>query len=66
MLVLFQQGSEFNTTHSRMRNFLAKHVVQSEKGASDRNLHPETLNTSGSVFALLIGRHHVHCKRRGV
>ena len=26
---MFQQGSEFNTTHSRMRSSLAKHVVQS-------------------------------------
>ena len=33
---------EFNSTHSRMRSSLAKHIVQTkfEKGASDRNSLP--------------------------
>ena len=53
-------------THAQFFSKARRAELKFEKGASDRNLHPETLNTSGSVFALLIGRHHVHCKRRGV
>lgn len=62
---MFHQGSEFNPpTHACAVLFskARRSELKLEKGASDRHFHLETLNTSGSVFALLqlIGRHHVH------